>query len=484
MTVPSSGELSLGKIRQELETSDYSAGPYTANATSLSGSETGLYATVNTGSPSYPDGIFPFEMSEWYDYDQNATGSSGAMPTITGYTATPASTTISGVVFPTNPAISYVKLTNKKYIGIAVPNAGGTSTVYAHGIDWSSASPTVNSFTSVSTNGFVRSGRNAGIAIVRLTNTKALTFYQNGTSSTRYQILKYVGGTTSVSVEATGTISGNGGYSSGRAIVFATNGNIHYIALSSANPTTSNFDSYVKIYKVNYSTNTVTYITQGQIHQGADNSCDVTSFGEISTNTYGLLGTSLRNTTFYGALAYATMKFNISTETLTVSSNLNTLQASAISPTYTSPTGVNIATNEIILFYQINGGNNYQATINYDGTTTTVENNSVDSGTPAFIPRSLAHYLLDGYNTPEDQMINVFTLTASSFSYRVETVVYDSATHQWTRQGDQTQIEANDATQNGVHGVFVLLKDPDNAMLIWCDVVNDRFEYNTFTIDN
>ena len=72
MTVPSSGELSLGKIRQELETSDYSAGPYTTNATSLSDSETGLYAVINTASPSYPNGTAPFAMSEWYSYDNAA----------------------------------------------------------------------------------------------------------------------------------------------------------------------------------------------------------------------------------------------------------------------------------------------------------------------------------------------------------------------------------------------------------------------------
>lgn len=76
MTVPASGELSLGKIRQELETCDYTSGPYTTNATSLSDSETGLYATINTASPSYPNGIAPFAMSEWYSYDHGASAGS------------------------------------------------------------------------------------------------------------------------------------------------------------------------------------------------------------------------------------------------------------------------------------------------------------------------------------------------------------------------------------------------------------------------
>ena len=53
MTVPNTGEISLGKIRQELESTstsnDYNEGPYTGS-TSLSGSETGVYDTINSGS--------------------------------------------------------------------------------------------------------------------------------------------------------------------------------------------------------------------------------------------------------------------------------------------------------------------------------------------------------------------------------------------------------------------------------------------------
>jgi hypothetical protein len=39
---------------------------------SLSGSETGLYGTINLCSPSHPDGVSPFAISEWYSYDNNA----------------------------------------------------------------------------------------------------------------------------------------------------------------------------------------------------------------------------------------------------------------------------------------------------------------------------------------------------------------------------------------------------------------------------
>ena len=39
---------------------------------SLSGSETGLYGAINTSSPSYPDGVSPFAISEWYSYNHSA----------------------------------------------------------------------------------------------------------------------------------------------------------------------------------------------------------------------------------------------------------------------------------------------------------------------------------------------------------------------------------------------------------------------------
>ena len=76
MTVPSSGELSLGKIRQELESTgtgnDYDNGPYTSAETSLSSSSVGIYDTINTGSEDRPNASAPFKMSEWYGYDHHA----------------------------------------------------------------------------------------------------------------------------------------------------------------------------------------------------------------------------------------------------------------------------------------------------------------------------------------------------------------------------------------------------------------------------
>ena len=52
MAVPGSGEISLGKIRQELQTSNYAGGPYTAAATELDDAENGGYKTINICSPS------------------------------------------------------------------------------------------------------------------------------------------------------------------------------------------------------------------------------------------------------------------------------------------------------------------------------------------------------------------------------------------------------------------------------------------------
>lgn len=72
MPVPSSGPLSLGQIRQELQTGNYAAGPYTANATALDVAENGGYVAINTCSINKPSGGNPAAMSEWYGYDQDA----------------------------------------------------------------------------------------------------------------------------------------------------------------------------------------------------------------------------------------------------------------------------------------------------------------------------------------------------------------------------------------------------------------------------
>lgn len=72
MAVPGSGAISLGRIRQELQTANYAGGAYTAAATGLDPAENGTYATINTCSPSYPLSANPAKMSEWYGYDHDA----------------------------------------------------------------------------------------------------------------------------------------------------------------------------------------------------------------------------------------------------------------------------------------------------------------------------------------------------------------------------------------------------------------------------
>ena len=83
MAVPSSGIITLAKIRQELESTgtgnDYNDGPYTTNKTKLKDACHGVYDTINTNNAvaDRPNEVNPAYMTEFYSYDHNA--SSGKM---------------------------------------------------------------------------------------------------------------------------------------------------------------------------------------------------------------------------------------------------------------------------------------------------------------------------------------------------------------------------------------------------------------------
>jgi len=65
MTLPTTGPLSLSDIRTELSASGIT------NNLSLKNAETGVYGDINNGG-SHPDGVSPYAISEWYNYNNNA----------------------------------------------------------------------------------------------------------------------------------------------------------------------------------------------------------------------------------------------------------------------------------------------------------------------------------------------------------------------------------------------------------------------------
>ena len=73
MTVPSSGAITLGKIYQEVDGSDYSTAADPNEITTLASLSTGTAPDVlNQNSTSKPDGSTPHSMSEFYGYDHDA----------------------------------------------------------------------------------------------------------------------------------------------------------------------------------------------------------------------------------------------------------------------------------------------------------------------------------------------------------------------------------------------------------------------------
>ena len=75
MAVPSSGQLQLSKIFQELDNDDYDGVGSPPDNLSLSGSSSGQYGAINTNNnaSNRPTGTAPHQMSEFYSYDHDAT---------------------------------------------------------------------------------------------------------------------------------------------------------------------------------------------------------------------------------------------------------------------------------------------------------------------------------------------------------------------------------------------------------------------------
>lgn len=65
MTLQASGQISFNDIRIELGVGSQS--PFSLESASL-----GLYAAINTDSPSFPDGTAPYLISDWYGYNHSA----------------------------------------------------------------------------------------------------------------------------------------------------------------------------------------------------------------------------------------------------------------------------------------------------------------------------------------------------------------------------------------------------------------------------
>ena len=66
MALPSSGPLSMSAIAAELGVAPVPMSLYLA--------ELGSYAAINTSSPTYPNGVSPNSMGEWYGYNHSASG--------------------------------------------------------------------------------------------------------------------------------------------------------------------------------------------------------------------------------------------------------------------------------------------------------------------------------------------------------------------------------------------------------------------------
>ena len=95
MAVPSSGEISLRSIHQEITLNDYTDDDYDeapAGGYSLTNASNGTYGTINTrnASANRPNILAPHAMSEFYSYDHDEASIAGYM--VDDFQGTPTST--------------------------------------------------------------------------------------------------------------------------------------------------------------------------------------------------------------------------------------------------------------------------------------------------------------------------------------------------------------------------------------------------------
>lgn len=84
MAVPSSGELSLQSIANEMLQDDYNAAlGYTNISLGDMGSGTSPYS-INTSSASYPNSAAPHGMAEFYSYDNDASSATSFTSSVKG----------------------------------------------------------------------------------------------------------------------------------------------------------------------------------------------------------------------------------------------------------------------------------------------------------------------------------------------------------------------------------------------------------------
>ena len=143
MAVPSSGAISLAKIRDEIENNNYNANiyGYTSGQTSLEDISDGTYDTINTqnASADRPDGTAPHSMSEFYAYDHDL--SSLTQKNVSGGSGLSSSTTACGMI-----AASFGWFSGLNSSGVPVANSNSymysnSSGTTTYGSGWRAFGP-------------------------------------------------------------------------------------------------------------------------------------------------------------------------------------------------------------------------------------------------------------------------------------------------------------------------------------------------------
>lgn len=313
MALPSSGQLSIGQIYEEVSGSSTAS-----NLTiGLSGLSNGAEGPVNywNFTPTFSIHIPPYQISDWHSYDQQLEPSD-----ITGFGSTGSQVTLTMGLSSSNTDVRIITLSKGRYVIANTDSKSTSTTAHLMGMQYDGSSFSTSSTISVNTlNTRGPNNRDQGWDILEITNEVFILISNgSGTSDLYGGIYKYSGSSVTT-VKDWAQITSETEFASRCVLTYLSqDGNKHYVAMYYNNNNISR--SACVILEINLTTSSES-ITQKAVDEidttGAGSGDGSISRIGLSGSTAWFLPVWVYGSVSSGETKYCMYSYNYSTNTLT-----------------------------------------------------------------------------------------------------------------------------------------------------------------------